>query len=68
MMFVPMMFVHCPACATPVREGRVFCTDCGADMPHPDLVAIYNGRSPKGGKRRPLRLRMTLVAALLRAH
>jgi hypothetical protein len=63
-----MFFVHCPACATPVRQGRVFCTDCGADMPHPDLVAIYNGWPPKDGSRHPLRLRVPRVVALLRTH
>lgn len=60
-----MMFVHCPACADPVRQGRMFCTDCGADMPHPDLIAAWNATFPVPPPRRRLRTRAAGVAARL---
>jgi uncharacterized Zn finger protein (UPF0148 family) len=53
-----MLFVHCPDCAFPVREGRVFCTDCGAQMPDRVLVELYS-RQPTDGVPRPrVRLRL----------
>lgn len=60
-----MLFVHCPGCATPVREGRLFCTDCGAEMPDRVLVELYSRRPTESVPRPRARLRIPL---LRRAH